>query len=176
MSELRKAKTENPYFITLTVVGWIDIFTRSVYSEIILDSFEFCRINKNMENFCYVIMPSHIHFIGRNLDEKMQDVLRDLKAHTARQIIKLIESENYESRKDWLLHMFRYFAKFRRQNEKYQFWQKTSHPTELTSNAMFDQKRDYIHNNPVVAGYVCKPEDWNYSSANSESRFKVDEC
>ncbi len=75
-----------------------------------------------MENFCYVIMPSHIHFICRNLDEKMQDILRNLKAHTARQIIKLIESENYESSKEWLLHKFKYFVKFRRQNEKYQFW------------------------------------------------------
>ena len=33
------------------------------------------------------------------------------------------------------------------------------------SNAVIDQKIDYVHNNPVVAGFVEKPEDWKYSSA-----------
>jgi putative transposase len=29
---------------------------------------------------------------------------------------------------------------------------------------MFDTKLDYIHQNPVQAGFVTKEEDWKYSS------------
>jgi len=32
---------------------------------------------------------------------------------------------------------------------------------------MFDKTLEYIHMNPVVAGFVIKPEDWKYSSARS---------
>ena len=30
---------------------------------------------------------------------------------------------------------------------------------------MIDQKVDYIHNNPVVSGFVNEPWHWKYSSA-----------
>ena len=36
---------------------------------------------------------------------------------------------------------------------------------ELTSNEMMDQKLDYIHMNPVKAGFVDEPESYLYSSA-----------
>lgn len=36
---------------------------------------------------------------------------------------------------------------------------------ELSSNQMIDQKLEYLHNNPVVEGYVYRAEDWVYSSA-----------
>ena len=37
-------------------------------------------------------------------------------------------------------------------------------PIEITSQEMFDKILNYIHQNPVVAGFVIKPEDWTYSS------------
>ena len=30
---------------------------------------------------------------------------------------------------------------------------------------MFDKTLDYIHQNPVQAGFVTRAEDWKYSSA-----------
>lgn len=174
MSELRKANTDQAYFITLSVVGWIDIFSRSRYADIIINSFEFCRKNKGFEIFAYVIMPSHIHFIARSLQSNMANILRDIKAFTAKQILFSIENENGESRKEWLLHMFKYYAKYKQQNKKYQFWQKTNYPTEILNHKMLIQKIDYIHNNPVTAGLVTRAETWTYSSANPFSIFKVD--
>jgi hypothetical protein len=38
MSEFRKASSDKLYFITLTVVGWIDIFTRNEYKNIIVQN------------------------------------------------------------------------------------------------------------------------------------------
>ena len=46
-----------------------------------------------------------------------------------------------------------------------QFWQQHNKPIELWSPAVIDQKVDYVHMNPVEAGYVSEPEHRKYSSA-----------
>lgn len=173
MSELRKANTDASYFLTLTVVGWIDIFTRSRYCDIIIDSLNFCKENKGLEVFGYVIMPSHLHMVARHNESKLNEVIRDFKSFTAKEIIRVVDQESGESRKDWLLHLFKYHAKFKQQNKTYQFWQKTNHAIELLNPEMIDQKIEYIHNNPVQAGLVIDPCSWMYSSANAMSPLKV---
>ena len=57
MSELRKANTDYSYFLTLTVAGWIDIFTRQRYNDKIIESLKFCVEHKGLDIFAYVIMP-----------------------------------------------------------------------------------------------------------------------
>lgn len=173
MSELRKANTDYPYFLTLSVVGWIDLFTRQWYCELIVNNLQFCMKHKGLEVYAYVIMPSHIHMVARSAKGDLSKCLRDFKSYTAKEIIKLVEHEPGESRKDWLLHMFKYHARFQQQNSFYMFWQKTNHPVELSSPEIFDQKVEYLHNNPVEAGYVLMPEMWLYSSACAMSPLKV---
>ena len=51
---------------------------------------------------------------------------------------------------------------------------KTNHPTELISNAVFDQKMDYIYQNPVASMLVNDEASFVYSSANPDSPFIVD--
>lgn len=65
MSELRKANTDYPYFLTLTVMGWIDIFTRKEYCEILLKNLKYCQEEKGLELYAIVIMPSHVHMIKK---------------------------------------------------------------------------------------------------------------
>ncbi|MEQ8628041.1 transposase [Ekhidna sp.] len=173
MSELRKANTDATYFLTFTVVGWIDVFTRSRYCDIIIDSLKFCSENKGLDVFSYVIMPSHIHMLARHEEGKLNEIIRDFKSYTAKEIIRTIDQEQGESRMEWLLEMFREYASTQKQNKVYQFWQKTSHPIEMLSSEMIDQKQEYIHNNPVAAGLVNDPESWVYSSANVMSPLKV---
>lgn len=149
MSEFRKANTDRPFFVTLTVVGWIDVFTRSEYCEEFLNNLDFCRKNKGLRVYAYCIMSNHIHLIIESEEAKLPQIIRDLKSYTAKRIIALITDSYTESRKEWLLYMFRYFANTTQQNSGYQFWQKTTHPTELITAKVFDQKAEYIHNNPV---------------------------
>lgn len=52
-------------------------------------------------------------------------------------------------------------------NDKYQFWQHDNHPIVLFTPPVMQQKLDYLHNNPVKAGFVCHPEEWLYSSAKN---------
>jgi REP element-mobilizing transposase RayT len=76
MSELRKANTDYPYFVTLSIVGWIDLFTRSRYAELIEDNLNHCIQHKGLSVYAYVIMPSHIHIVARQEEGKLNEVLR----------------------------------------------------------------------------------------------------
>jgi putative transposase len=174
MSELRKANTDHTYFITLTVVGWIDVFTRHEYCDEILKNLEYCRKHKGLKVYEYCIMSNHIHLIVSRVDGNLSDLLRDFKSYTSKRIIELINDNPQESRKDWMIHLFKYFAKSYKQNSEYRFWQKTSHPIELFTADVFDQKRDYIHQNPVKAMIVNNEASYVCSSANPDSPFVVD--
>ncbi|WCT11632.1 REP-associated tyrosine transposase [Mucilaginibacter jinjuensis] len=175
MSELRKANTDHAYFITLTVVGWIDVFTRHEYCDEIISNLEYCRKYKGLKVYEYCIMSNHIHLIISRSDGSLSDLLRDLKSYTSKRIIELITNNPQESRKEWMLHLFKYFAKSYKQNSEYMFWQKTSHPIELLTVDVFDQKKDYIHQNPVKAMMVNDEAGYVYSSANPDSPLVVDE-
>jgi len=152
------------YFVTFTVVKWIDVFTRREYKDILVDSFNYCIKNKGLEIYAWVIMSNHVHLIIGTTHKPMQDILRDIKRHTSKQLIKAITENIQESRKDWLIWFFERESKLNPNNEYVQFWQQGSHPIELWSNAI-DQKLDYLHNNPVTAGWVDEPEHYLYSSA-----------
>jgi putative transposase len=174
MSELRKSNTDRPYFIALTVVGWIDVFIRNEYCDEIIRNLEYCRKNKNLKVYAYCIMSSHIHLIVANDDGHLPDILRDFKSYTAKRLLDMVANNPQESRKEWLMYLFAFFAKDSVQNKYLQFWQKTSHPTELITNTVFDQKVDYIHNNPVIAMIVNDALSFVYSSANPDSPFICD--
>lgn len=52
-------KSDKAYFITMTVVGWIDIFTRKNHRDAIIESFKYCQKEKGLIIFAYVIMSNH---------------------------------------------------------------------------------------------------------------------
>lgn len=175
MSELRKARTDMPYFVTLTVAGWIDVFNRREYIEILIESLKYCQRAKGLKIYAYVIMSSHIHLIVQHEDARLGEVLRDFKSYTAKALLKCIHENPYESRREWMMYLFRYYAKPLRQNKEYMFWQKTNYPVELASRGIFEQKMSYIHNNPVKAGMVDQAENYLYSSAYPFSEIEVEE-
>ncbi len=173
MSEFRITTPDELYFVTLTTVGWVDVFTWIDYKNILVENLAYCQLNENLEIYSYVIMSNHIHIICRRLDKDLNELLGRFKSYSAKQIIKAIENNPQESRKEWLLYLFNYFAKANKQYSKNHFWQYTTHPVLLYSNDVIKQKIDYIHNNPVRAGLVNEPENYIYSSANIYSPLKV---
>lgn len=111
-------------------------------------------------------MPSHVHMILRGgNDHKLQDIIRDLKSFTSRKIKEEIHQCTYESRKEWLLWMFKKAGVANSQNYDHQLCIQDNHPIQLASYEMLVQRLNYIHNNPVEAGYVTEPQHWKYSSA-----------
>ena len=161
-----KYSISNPdgiYFITLTVVEWADVFTRRVYCEIICESVIYCQQKKGLTLYGWCIMTNHIHLICSA--PKLSDVLRDLKKYTSRHLVEEIKSNPKESRKNWLMWMFKSAAAKSSSHGEFQFWQLAGHQVELSTNQMLDQRLEYLHQNPVKAGFVEKPEEWYYSSA-----------
>lgn len=154
------------YFMTFTVVGWIDLFSRQLYRDILLKNMKYCREHKDLKIGAYVIMTNHVHVIWQSKAAKLSDTLRDFKSFCTKEFIAHILKEN-ESRRDWLLHMFRFHANRTNQNKEYKIWTNDNHPEEIVSPDFLMTKLNYIHQNPVRAGWVSKPEDYLYGSASN---------
>ena len=150
-----------PYFLTCTIIEWLPVFTRKPYFEIVLDSLKYCRQEKGLKVFAYVIMDNHLHLVANG--EGLAATIKEFKSYTAQAIIQLATSEG----KDWLLNQFKYYKAKHKKESQYQVWQEGFHPQLVSSEEMLRQKVEYIHANPVRAGLVERAEDWLYSSARN---------
>jgi putative transposase len=173
MSEFRKTYPGGVYFATITVVGWIDVFTRREYAEDFLEQIVHCQEKKGLEVYAYCLMSNHLHIIASLKTEKLSTFLGKLKSYSSKRLLRLIEDNPQESRKEWMMHLFKFYANNKSTNGEYHFWQNTNYPDEITSYEMLLQKIDYIHTNPVKAGLVNEPYEYRYSSAHALSMVKV---
>lgn len=164
-----KHKFKNPegmYVFTFAVAGWVDVFTRDVYREIFADSLNWSIRNKGLVVYAWVLMTNHVHLVVRKSGTyKLEEIFRDIKKFTSLRIINEIQANSSESRKEWMIGIFKEKGQANTQNEKYQFWQHGNHPIELDNNKIIEQKLDYLHNNPVVHGFANAAEAYNWSSA-----------
>ena len=114
----------------------------------------------------YVIMGNHFHAVVQGQELSMK--LRLAKSFTARQMLEVLV-RNGHSR--WLQKL-----KWNKRSHKiyrtYQVWEEGLHPKHLTSMDMVCQKIEYIHFNPINAGFVDAPVDWRYSSARNYMKLK----
>lgn len=155
-----------PHFITFAVVEWVDALSRQQYKDIIIESLRHCQQAKGLILYAYVIMNNHIHLIvSANEEFNLSDILRDMKKFTSKALIQQISGNMQESRRKWMLWLFKSAGMRNSNNKNFQFWQQDNRPIELSSNAMIDQRLDYIHQNPVKEGIVYQPEHYVYSSA-----------
>ncbi len=173
MSDKYKTESGKLYYATVTVAGWIDVFTRKEYVYELMKNIKYCQENKGLELYAYVIMNNHFHIIATSHQQPLNILLGNLKSFTSKKLITMIDEHPQESRKEWMLRMFKYYGTGNSQNEEYQFWQNGNHPIELWSDKAIKQKMNYLHNNPVKQGIVARPEDYLYSSANALSILKV---
>jgi REP element-mobilizing transposase RayT len=164
----RNYKFHNPegmYFIGFATVFWVDVFVRRIYFDCIVENLNHCVDNKGMEIYAWCIMPSHLHLVFRSTIQRPDELIRDFKSYTSKQLIELIEGNTLESRREWLLNSFKNAAAANSNNTKNQFWQQHNHPIELWSPHVTQQKMDYTHDNPVEAGFVENDYEYLYSSA-----------
>lgn len=120
------------YFLTLTVIDWIDTFTRKELCEVVTDSLKYCQKHKGLQIYAWCLMPSHLHLVVSKENEKdnLSDIMRDFKKYTSKLIVKTV-TEIAESRKKWLLNHFGFAGKIDPKIKYYKFWQDGLHPIEL---------------------------------------------
>ena len=117
-------------------------------------------------------MTNHVHMIiSRNSKSLLEDIMRDVKKFTAVKILEAIKTEP-ESRSECLpagqagmLGVFKEKGEANSNNAVYQFWQQDNHPIECDTSDILKQKMEYVHENPVRAGFAEKAGDWIFSSA-----------
>ncbi|MFN0082002.1 MAG: REP-associated tyrosine transposase [Ferruginibacter sp.] len=153
------------HFITFAIVQWIDVFTRSDYVNIVIDSLAYCQQEKGLLVHAYCIMPNHLHLIISSPNNNLSDILRDFKKFTSAKIIKAIEENNKESRRNWMLWIFKKAGENNERNNSHQFWQQDNHPIECSTEEILQTRMNYLHENPVRSGLVWRGEDYRYSSA-----------
>lgn len=156
---------EGIHFVTFSVVEWVDVFTRKDYAEILIESLRYCQSNRGLVIYSWCIMSNHVHLVVSAKQNDTSDILRDFKKFSAKAIIKAISEHPSESRKEWMIEIFKREGENNSRNSMYQFWRQDNQPKELFSAEFAKDKLNYIHNNPVEAGIVSKAEEYSYSSA-----------
>jgi len=161
-SRYRITPESNIYFITSSTHLWVPILFNETLFQIILNSLKYCRKNKGLRLHGYVIMINHFHaIISHESYDQIPNIVRDLKRHTAREIKDYLSDLGEFSQLFWvkIFHS--------KERGQHRIWQGGYHPVAITSRAFFDEKLEYIHNNPVKKGFVEQPEHWKYSSARN---------
>ena len=160
------------YFVTYTVINWMDVFTSDIYRNVLLDSWNYCIKNKGLKIHAWCIMTDHVHMIISSDGEELSNIMRDMKSFTSTTLKRIIADNQQESYKAQMLKMMKDAGTKNSNNKGFQFWQQHNHPILLDTNYMLDQKLDYIHNNPVKKGFVDEPENYLYSSARDYAGIK----
>jgi REP element-mobilizing transposase RayT len=149
------------YYITFTVVDWLPVFIDETACMIVTERLNFCIRNKFLGVNAYVIMPTHLHAILFDIQfnsERLKHTLDDMRKFTGRQLV--------EHARQHLPPIFmKSFEEQAGKDRQHRFWQPTRHPVGILTEAVWQQKMDYLHFNPCRKGLVSCPEDWRFSSA-----------
>ncbi len=159
-----KLTDESFFFVTTTVVDFVNVFKYPQCCDALILNVKHYQKKYNFEILAYVIMPSHFHWIVQVDRSKgtISNIMRDIKKYSAWDIMEIIEQLK---RKD-LIRIFEKNAS-EYKDRKRKLWMKRFDDQVIRNQKMFWTKVQYIHNNPVRAGLVARPEDYLYSSVRN---------
>jgi putative transposase len=130
------------YFITTKTRHNLPLFSSEINCKILLLSLEFFKLVLDYKIFAYCLMPDHLHIILQPIGVyNFSYIMKMLKGSFARKYNKMNSAEG-------------------------RIWQRTFYDEGIRSIDMLLQKIEYIHDNPVKAGLVTSPEQYQYSSFN----------
>jgi putative transposase len=137
------------FYITARIRHVIGAADRGRFAQLVIDTLLFYRRRGDILLGAFVVMPDHVHFV-----------------------IRLREPLTLSR---WLNRFKSYVATHFGAGP---IWQAGCWSEMIVSSPFFWQKVRYIHNNPVKAGLVEKPEDWIWSSAvdyaSAETSNRID--
>jgi putative transposase len=146
-----------PQFYTATILEWKPQLKYDKYKNVVIETLRILVNEKRINLYAFVIMSNHMHLIWQPLNdftpEKIQHSLLSFTAHQ----FKVDLEVNHP-------HVLSHF-KVKAKDRNFQFWERNSLGVDLFNEAVFVQKLDYIHWNPVKAGLCNLPEQYYYSSA-----------
>lgn len=100
----------------------------------------------------FVVMPDHVHtVVWFPAPDELGEFVKQWKRLSSYFIRRNLEGKQLEYKKTL--------------NAKEPIWQRRYYCFNLYSETKIREKLDYMHNNPVKASLVAKPELWPFSSA-----------
>lgn len=139
-------------FITTTVKEWSPIFASEPVALTALMEFQYTLRLYAVSALGYVLMPSHLHTILYFKEiERLSRFVQSFKGNCAKSI--------RDSALDICREQFVDGGRF-------QLWKPRFDDFIIRNITQFRTKLNYIHDNPVRAGLVSRPEDYRFSSAN----------
>ncbi len=109
-------------------------------------------------------MPDHFHLLIRpHPAETTSLIVKELKEETAKRILKTLKENQDHAWCRKTLDCLRLPSTVHDESN-YRLWQRRFYPFNVFSNKKYQEKLDYMHNNPVVRGLVKSPADWPWSS------------
>ena len=157
-----KDDLDGVYFVTMTTIDWIDIFTNTDYFNLLKDTLQFSIDHKGLLLYEYVFMTNHIHLIvGKKQSGKhLSEIIGEFKSWTTNTMREMLVKD----KRSYLQKLIQY-SKSKKAGYEFQIWQQQNWPEYISSDTFRNEKIQYIWYNPVKKGYVAKPEDWLYGSA-----------
>lgn len=147
-------------FITASINNFLHLLKDDVFKEIIISSIKYLKERNLLTVYGFVIMPNHVHFIWREHDYQLcrkESPKASFFKYTGHKFLEVLSVNNPD-----LLRKF----KVEKSDRVHQFWQRNPLEIEIYNDKVFEQKLNYIHDNPVHSKWhlVDKPFDYKYSS------------
>ena len=155
-------------FITAVTKDRLPVFRTDAIRVVTCKALEEARNSGQFLIFAYVIMPDHLHLLT-NCPNTSADILRYVKGLTGRRVIDYLKEQGYDSSLAKLRH-----EQWKR-NHSHSLWQQEKNVLSIFSEAMFMQKVNYIHLNPVRADLVDRAVDYRWSSTRIWQRRAVED-
>ena len=151
-------QTKNqPEYITATIQDWNHLLMDDDYKMVIINVLKNLVLDEKIEVYGFCIMSNHIHIIWHLSDKtKDSEIRKYFFENTAKKFKGKLEKEN---------PIFLDKFKSTQKDRAFHFWKRRPLAVELFTKAVFDQKLEYIHNNPFEANLVKDATDYRFSSA-----------
>jgi len=138
-SRLPSACADQTYFITTNSDQGKFLLQSEPMARLLIDTLYSCRKQGKFLLHEFVVMPNHVHLL-------------------------ITPSETIEKAMQLIKGGFSYRAK-KELNKNFEIWQRGFTDRRVRNLQEYTDSREYIRNNPVVAGLVSTPEEFPFSSA-----------
>lgn len=155
------------FFVTSTIVGFIELFDSKPICEIFTNALRFYQARGDMTIIGYIIMRNHFHMIVKTKAEcSISRLIGNIKKYTSHQIVDHLERTQQT---DLLRRLNK--AALQEPTDDCRIWRPRFDCLVLTNEDTIRQKLDYIHYNPVRRNLVDDPTKWPNSSARNYAGY-----
>ena len=155
-------------FLTTVAKDRLHVFRTDAIKAITCAAIDEARKSGGFMLYAYVIMPDHLHLITGG-ERRPSEVLRFLNGIISRRVIDYLKKHDYQTS----------LSKLRQEDKqrgyRYSLWDHHNNVLLLTTERMFMQKVNYIHQNPVRAEMTESAVDYRWSSVRCWSRMALED-